>query len=77
MCYYYVKLELWQLGQCWSSMSLQMVPHHKCSSTATWTNLKGVFGLRNHYIQIEVVHHEFIPQIWWDDPIPHILVLTN
>jgi hypothetical protein len=33
---------------------------------------KGVFGLRNHYIQIEMVHHEFIPQIWWDDLIPHI-----
>jgi hypothetical protein len=25
---------------------------------------KGVFGLRNHYIQIEVMHHGFIPQIW-------------
>jgi len=23
-----------------------------------------------------VVHHELIPQIWWDDFIPHILVLT-
>jgi hypothetical protein len=34
--------------------------------------IKGVFGLRNHYIQIEVVHHGFIPQIWWDDSIPHI-----
>jgi hypothetical protein len=34
--------------------------------------IKGVFGLRNHYIQIEVVHRGFIPQIWWDDPIPHI-----
>jgi hypothetical protein len=22
---------------------------------------KGVFGLRNYYIQIEVVYHEFIP----------------
>lgn len=32
--------EIRTLGQCWSSMSLQMVPHHKCSSTATWTNLK-------------------------------------
>jgi hypothetical protein len=27
-------------------------------------SIKGVFGLRNHYIQIEVVHHVFIPQIW-------------
>jgi hypothetical protein len=23
--------------------------------------IKGVFGLRNHYIQIEMVHHESIP----------------
>lgn len=29
-----------------------------------------VFGLRNHSIQIEIVHHEFIPQIWWDDLVP-------
>jgi hypothetical protein len=28
--------------------------------------------LRNRTIQIKVVHHEFIPQIWWDDSIPHI-----
>jgi hypothetical protein len=34
--------------------------------------IKGLFGLRNHYIQIEVVHHGFIPQILWDDPISHI-----
>jgi hypothetical protein len=33
---------------------------------------KGVFGLRNHFIQIEVVHYGFISQIWWDDPIPYI-----
>jgi hypothetical protein len=32
----------------------------------------GVFGLRNHRIQIEVVHHGFISQIWWDDSNPHI-----
>jgi hypothetical protein len=32
----------------------------------------GMFGLRNHYIHIEVMHHEFIPQIWWDDLIHHI-----
>jgi hypothetical protein len=31
-----------------------------------------VFGLMNHSIQNEVVHHEFISQIWWDDSIPHI-----
>jgi hypothetical protein len=31
-----------------------------------------MFDLRNHYIQIEVVHHGFIHQIWWDDPIHHI-----
>jgi hypothetical protein len=31
-----------------------------------------VFGLSNHSIQIEVVHHGFIPQIWRDDLIPHI-----
>jgi hypothetical protein len=41
----------------------------KCDSTNT---LRGVFGLRNHFIQIEVVHYEFISQIWWDNPIPHI-----
>jgi hypothetical protein len=31
-----------------------------------------VFGLKNHSIQNEVMHHESIPQIWWDDSIPHI-----
>jgi hypothetical protein len=31
-----------------------------------------VFGLMNHSIQNEVVHRGFIPQIWWDDSIPHI-----
>jgi hypothetical protein len=31
-----------------------------------------VFGLMNHSIQNEVVHHEFISQIWWDDSISHI-----
>jgi hypothetical protein len=35
-------------------------------------DIMGVFGLRNHCIQIEVVHHEFIPQIWWNDSISHI-----
>jgi hypothetical protein len=33
---------------------------------------KGVFGLWNHFIQNVVVHHESIPQIWWDDLISHI-----
>jgi hypothetical protein len=33
---------------------------------------KWVFGSKNHYIQIKVVHYEFISQIWWDDLIPHI-----
>jgi hypothetical protein len=32
-----------------------------------------VFGLRNQTIQIEVVHHEFILQIWWNDSIPYII----
>jgi hypothetical protein len=32
----------------------------------------GVFGLINHSIQNVVVHHGFIPQIWWDDLIPHV-----
>jgi hypothetical protein len=31
-----------------------------------------VFGLRNQSIQIKLVHHGFIPHIWWDDTIPHI-----
>jgi hypothetical protein len=31
-----------------------------------------VFGLMNHSIQNEVVHHGSIPQIWWNDSIPHI-----
>jgi hypothetical protein len=31
-----------------------------------------MFGLMNHSIQNEVVHHGSIPQIWWDDFIPHI-----
>jgi hypothetical protein len=31
-----------------------------------------VFGLMNQSIQNEVVHHGSIPQIWWDDSIPHI-----
>jgi hypothetical protein len=35
-------------------------------------NIKGVFGLRNHFIQDEVMNHKSIPQIWWDDHIPHI-----
>jgi hypothetical protein len=26
----------------------------------------------NHFIQNEVVHHGSIPQIWWDDSVPHI-----
>jgi hypothetical protein len=33
---------------------------------------KRVFGSRNHFIQNVVVHHGSIPQIWWDDLIPHI-----
>jgi hypothetical protein len=32
----------------------------------------GVFGLRNHSIQNEVMHHGSIPQIWWNDLNPHI-----
>jgi hypothetical protein len=32
----------------------------------------GVFGLRNPSIQNKVEHHRSIPQIWWDDLIPHI-----
>lgn len=32
----------------------------------------GVFGLRNHSIQDEMVHHESIPQIWWDHSILHV-----
>jgi hypothetical protein len=32
-----------------------------------------VFGLMNHSIQNKVVYHEFIPQIWWDAFIPHII----
>jgi hypothetical protein len=35
-------------------------------------NIYEVFGLMNHSIQNEVVHHGSIPQIWWDDSIPHI-----
>jgi hypothetical protein len=35
-----------------------------------------MFGLRNHSIQNEMVHHGPIPQIWWDDSFL-ILVLTN
>jgi hypothetical protein len=31
-----------------------------------------VFGLRNHFIQNMVLHPGSIPQIWWDDLIPHI-----
>jgi hypothetical protein len=34
--------------------------------------VKGVFGLKNHFIQNVVVHHGSIPQICWDDLIPHI-----
>jgi hypothetical protein len=40
-----------------------------------------MFGLMNHSIQNKVVHHESIPQIWWDDSIPHIstkqLIMRN
>jgi hypothetical protein len=36
-------------------------------------NLGGmIFGLINHSNKVEVVHHEFIPQIWWDDHIPRM-----
>jgi hypothetical protein len=31
-----------------------------------------LFGLMNHSIQNKMVHHESIPQIWWDDSNPHI-----
>jgi hypothetical protein len=31
-----------------------------------------VFGLMNHSIKNEVMHHGLIPQIWWDDFISHI-----
>jgi hypothetical protein len=55
--------------------SRETVPTHLSfllrESVYGWES-KGVFGLRNHYIQIEVVHHGFISQIWWDDLIPHI-----
>jgi hypothetical protein len=37
---------------------------------------KGVFGLRNHFIQNMVLHHGSISQIWWDD-FMLILVLTK
>ena len=30
-----------------------------------------VFGLRTQSILDEVVHHESITQIWWNDSIPH------
>jgi hypothetical protein len=51
----------------------QSPPIAEFRTAGTWSpDLKGVFGLRNHRIQIEVVHHGFIPQIWWDDLIPHI-----
>ena len=33
-----------------------------------------MFGLMNHSIQNEVVHHGSIPQIWWDDLMPHISI---
>jgi hypothetical protein len=33
-------------------------------------NIKEVFGLRNHSIQDDVVHHGSIAQILWDDSIP-------
>jgi hypothetical protein len=36
------------------------------------TTIYEVFDLMNHSIQNEVVHHESISQIWWDDSIPHI-----
>jgi hypothetical protein len=64
---------------CWLINDIAII----CQSKATCNNLhvsnewwnktcKGVFGLKNHSIQNIVVHHRFIPQIWWDDPIPHI-----
>uniref|UniRef100_A0A804PV00 WAT1-related protein n=1 Tax=Zea mays TaxID=4577 RepID=A0A804PV00_MAIZE len=41
-------------------------------AVAAPTRNMGVFGLRNHFIQNVVVHHESITQIWWDDLMPHI-----
>jgi hypothetical protein len=34
--------------------------------------IKGMFGLRNHFIQNEVVREGSISQIWCDDPIRHL-----
>jgi hypothetical protein len=36
-------------------------------------NTKEVFGLNNQSILDEVMHHVFIPQIWWNRLIPHII----
>ena len=33
-----------------------------------------MFGLRNQTILDEVVNHEFIPQIWWNDSIPVLII---
>jgi hypothetical protein len=42
------------------------------TNTTGRQNTNRVFVLRNHTIQIKVVHHGFISQIWWDDYILHI-----
>jgi hypothetical protein len=51
-----------------SSINSNMI-NSRCRGFA---NINEVFGLMNHSIQNEVVHHGSIPQIWWDDSIPHI-----
>jgi hypothetical protein len=49
-----------------------LMPMAWLTSSTKQTITNDVFGLMNHSIQNEVVHHESISQIWWDDSIPHI-----
>jgi hypothetical protein len=41
---------------------------------AHWMIIYEVFGLMNHSIQNKVLHYGSIPQIWWNDSIPHISI---
>lgn len=33
-----------------------------------------MFGSKNQYILDKVMYHEFIPQIWWNELISHIII---
>jgi hypothetical protein len=67
---HYLSIELYMYF--YSELAMCMVA---CMASDLWIyySLRGVFGLSNHSIQDEVVHHESISQIWCN-AIPHISI---